>query len=79
MLVERNKRCLIVDVQPDTIMDLLNQLPKRLLTDIVSTYNLPVIDDSKSAAILSIAEHRRQVFKTIKFQFSYTHHDNQTS
>lgn len=72
-LKDRNKRSLIVHLQPETIMDLLNQLPKRLLMEICKEYKLTPLSDTKAAYILCIAEHRRVVFQTLTFKFTYEH------
>lgn len=71
MLSARTKRVSVCELEAATVMDLLNGLPKRLLSAVVKEYGLRTVDDSKSAMVLAIAEHRKIVFKELKFSLSY--------
>jgi molybdopterin synthase catalytic subunit len=71
MLTDRNKRVLICELEPETVLDLLKQLPKRLLQEIVMEFKLMPVDDSKAALVLVVTEHRKEIFKSLKFTLSY--------
>lgn len=71
MLKERNKRLLIVELDPETVLNLLMQLPKRLLEGIVREYSLEPTGKTKYDLAMVITEHRKIIFRAIKFSFSY--------
>lgn len=75
MFRDRIKRVEVSDVQPETVLDLLRFLPSRLLKEIVKEYGLTPVNSTKDALIFVIAEHRKQIFKTIKFTLSYAKRD----
>ena len=70
-MIDRVKRVMISEVDSATVMDLLNQLPKRLLVEIVKNFKLMPLDDSKAALALVITENRKTIFRSLKFTLSY--------
>jgi hypothetical protein len=76
MFRDRVKRVSVSDVQPETVLDLLRFLPRRLLESIVKEYGLTPVNKSKDAMIFIIAEHRKTIFKTLKFTLSYADRNN---
>jgi len=71
MFRDRTKRVDVSEVQLETVMDLLHFLPTRLLQAIVVEYKLEPQGRSKDAMILVITEHRKTIFRSLKFTLSY--------
>jgi hypothetical protein len=79
MLKERNKRLLIVELDPETVLNLLMQLPKRLLEGIVKHYELQPTGKSKYDLAMAITEYRKTIFRSLKYSFSYVDRTNSTN